>query len=58
MRNIQRNEHIHIRVSLEEKQHMIDQANALGLNLSDYLRMLGLGYKVRIEKDNENPKRL
>ena len=58
MRHTQRDEHIHIRVSLQEKQHMLAQAQRLGLNLSDYLRMLGLGYEVRIEQVDEDTKRV
>jgi uncharacterized protein (DUF1778 family) len=41
---------IHIRVTPEQKRTIQAKAEALGLKVSDYCRMLCLGYEVRIEK--------
>lgn len=45
---------INVRVTVEEKEKLSENANYCGLSLSDYLRKLGLGKEIRAaqrEKD-------
>ena len=46
---------IQIRVTPEEKEIVRRKAQAAGLSVSDYLRTLGLAYRVVVEPEETEP---